>query len=637
MKLFVPGRICLFGEHSDWAGGHRRINSDIEKGYTIITGTNQGIYAEVKPHPNKLIFHSSFHENGPKDTFEIPMKRELLLAEAQKGTFYSYIAGVAYQVLTHYQVKGLEIDNYLTDLPIKKGLSSSAAVCVLTARAFNRLYNLKMTIRGEMDFAYRGEITTPSRCGRMDQGCAYGTRPIMMVFDGDSIDVREIKIKRDMFFVIVDLNASKDTKEILGHLNSCYPFPQNDLQKSVHSYLGPKNKDIVLSSMNALENGDSDKLGTLMKTAQSEFDRNLMPACPSQLTAPILHKVLSYEPIKEYILGGKGVGSQGDGTAQFLTADEHSQSKVAELLESDLGMKCLKLTIKAAPKIRKAIIPAAGFGTRLFPATKAIKKEFFPVISHDGRVKPAILDIIEEALASGIEEIGIIVQERNLQLFEEFFKTLPPVENFNKLSKEDRKYCDYLTSIGDKISFIVQNEQEGFGHAVYCTKKWVGDEPFLLMLGDHLYKSSGDVTCTSQLIEIYDSHGSGVIGLAPVSGDSVKNFGCATGVWETENETLDITEVVEKPGLDYAREHLAIEELGTDTFLSFFGQYILKPAIFDYLEENIKNNHRENGEFQLTSCIERLRQEDGLIGYIVKGERFDIGNPESYKKVMTDY
>ncbi len=93
--------------------------------------------------------------------------------------------GVAYQILTHYHVRGLVIDNYKTDLPIKKGLSSSAAICVLTARAFNRVYDLKMTIRGEMELAYQGEITTPSRCGRMDQGCAFGNRPILMTFDGD--------------------------------------------------------------------------------------------------------------------------------------------------------------------------------------------------------------------------------------------------------------------------------------------------------------------------------------------------------------------------------------------------------------------------------------------------------------------
>ena len=119
------------------------------------------------------------------------------------------MAGVAYQVITHNTVKGLVIDNYVTDLPVKKGLSSSAAVCVLTARAFNLAYDLKMTVRGEMDYAYRGEITTPSRCGRMDQGCAYGSRPVMMEFDGDALEVTELACGADFHFIIADLKATR--------------------------------------------------------------------------------------------------------------------------------------------------------------------------------------------------------------------------------------------------------------------------------------------------------------------------------------------------------------------------------------------------------------------------------------------
>src|SRR3972149_3077585 len=216
MKLFVPGRICLFGEHSDWAGGYRRINADIEQGYTLITGTDQGIYAEVESHPTSLVLTSTTPDGEKRGPYEIPMQAKALLEEAQKGGFWSYIAGVAYQVLTNYHVRGLVINNYKTDLPVRKGLSSSAAICVLAARAFNRVYDLKMTVRGEMEMAYQAEITTPSRCGRMDQGCAFGNRPVLMTFDGDRLGTTELQVKDNLYFVVVDLQSQKDTMEILN-------------------------------------------------------------------------------------------------------------------------------------------------------------------------------------------------------------------------------------------------------------------------------------------------------------------------------------------------------------------------------------------------------------------------------------
>src|SRR5512147_1493117 len=245
MKLFVPGRICLFGEHTDWAGGYRRINANLEKGYALIVGTNQGLYAEVKPHPTQLILRATLNDGTRLGPYSVPMERNALLEEAQKGGFFSYAAGVAYQVLTHYRVRGLEIDNYLTDLPIKKGLSSSAAVCVMVARAFNRVYDLKMTVRGEMEYAYNGEITTPSRCGRLDQGCAYGNRPVLMTFDGDRLDVTELNVPKNLYYVIVDLQAGKDTREILSKLNKCYPFAENEIQRDVQKYLGPVSAEIT--------------------------------------------------------------------------------------------------------------------------------------------------------------------------------------------------------------------------------------------------------------------------------------------------------------------------------------------------------------------------------------------------------
>jgi len=634
VKIFVPGRICLFGEHSDWAGGYRRVNSEIEKGYTLITGTDQGIYAEVEPHPTSLVLTSSTAEGRKHSPYEIPMDPKALLAEAQSGGFWSYVAGVAYQILTHYHVRGLTINNYATDLPVKKGLSSSAAISVLAARAFNRVYDLKMTIRGEMELAYQGEITTPSRCGRMDQGCAYGNRPILMTFNGDHLDVTELQVPRDLYFVIVDLQAEKDTKEILQRLNRSYPFAENETERGIQELLGPINKRLVHQAMRALQTGDAERLGALMTEAQSFFDRYATPACPEELTAPVLHKILDYEPLRPHIWGAKGVGSQGDGTAQILARSAADQQAVIEIVERDLGMSCLGLTLRSGPKVRKAVIPAAGFGTRLFPATKATKKELFPIIDRDGIAKPVILLIVEEALEAGVDEVIIIVQEDDLEAFHSFFNIQVSIENYNKLSRQSQEYARRILDMGQHVTFSIQTRQEGFGHAVYSVKEAVGNEPFLLMLGDHIYRSNGGVSCAQQLIDVYSQHGISVLGLRRTPESKIANFGTVTGVWTDEQDTLNITEFAEKPTVDYARNNLRVAGLPDDEYLTVFGQYIINPQIFDYLEEHIQNNVRERGEFQLTSALDRLRREDGFLGVEVRGQRFDIGLPTSYLETL---
>jgi UTP-glucose-1-phosphate uridylyltransferase/mevalonate kinase len=637
LKIFVPGRICLFGEHSDWAGGYRRINSEIEKGYALIVGTNQGIYADVAPHPDKLILSSTAPDGTRRGPYEIPMELDALLEEAQRGGFWSYIAGVAYQILTHYHVRGLVIDNYQTDMPVKKGLSSSAAICVLTARAFNRVYDLKMTIRGEMEMAYQGEIVTPSRCGRLDQGCAFGDRPVLMTFDGDRLETKELRVANDLHLVIVDLHAQKNTMEILARLNRAYPFADNAIERGVQELLGPINKRVVAEAMTALEAGDAQRIGELMVEAQTYFDRYAAPACPEELTAPVLHKVLNYEPLKPHIWGGKGVGSQGDGTAQFIARSLEDQQKIIDLIERDLGMSCLTLTIKAGTQVRKALIPAAGFGTRLFPATKATKKELFPVVDRDGIAKPAILIIVEEALEAGLDEVIIIVQEEDLQDFRDFFNVQVSIENFNKLPPHFQEYSRRLLDIGRKVKFIVQQKQEGLGHAVYTAREAIGNEPFLLMLGDHIYRSNSERSCARQLLDAYNQHGTSVVGLRRTPEQQIANFGAVTGTWVHPGQLLHITAFAEKPALDYASVNLRVPGLADDEYLTVFGQYIIKPQIFQYLEEHIENNVRERGEFQLTSALDRLRREDGFLGLMMDGQRFDIGLPEYYLETLRNF
>jgi galactokinase len=347
IELFVPGRLCLFGEHSDWAGGHRRQNSNIEKGYAIIAPTNQGNYAKVKRLERPLLkFKSKKFGN-----LETKLSENELLKIAEAGGNFSYIAGVAHEVVINYnnrKKKGLEIDNYHTDLPIKKGLSSSASICILAARAFDKIFSLNWTKTREMDVAYRGEITTPSRCGRLDQACAYSS-PILMTFDADKLSVEELKIGEDMHLLIIDLKGKKNTIKILSELNKGFPWPRDEKEKRKHKYLGKINKEVIFQVKKALEQGNVEQVGRLMKKAQEKFDEYLSPFCTSELGkkgSPKLHEVLNYPKIQDFIYGGKGVGSQGDGCAQLICRSENLRDKVKEILEEELKMECFNLDLK---------------------------------------------------------------------------------------------------------------------------------------------------------------------------------------------------------------------------------------------------------------------------------------------------
>ncbi|OYD98173.1 UTP--glucose-1-phosphate uridylyltransferase [Nostoc sp. 'Peltigera membranacea cyanobiont' 210A] len=288
-------------------------------------------------------------------------------------------------------------------------------------------------------------------------------------------------------------------------------------------------------------------------------------------------------------------------------------------------------------KVRKAVIPVAGFGTRLFPATKVVKKELFPIIDRDGRAKPVILAIIEEAISAGITEVGIVVQPDDKEIFADFLKNPPKKELFDKLSPQNQEYSRYLENLGSRITILLQEEQLGYGHAVFCAKDWVQNEPFLLMLGDHIYASDIEKSCTRQVLDIYEQVNQNVIGLTTMPAEIIHQAGCVTGVWQELNSILSVTQLSEKPTIEYAQQHLRIEGMSENNFLCIFGLYLLTPKIFDFLAEHINQNFRERGEFQLTSCLEKLRQEEGMTGYVVKGKCFDTGLPDAYRQTMIDF
>ena len=293
----------------------------------------------------------------------------------------------------------------------------------------------------------------------------------------------------------------------------------------------------------------------------------------------------------------------------------------------------------AGKQVKKAVIPAAGFGTRMYPATKALKKELLPIVGKDGRAKPIMLAIVEEAISGGIEEIGIVVQESDRDLFHDLFKAPPPPELLKKLSAENRAYTNYLQSVGDRITILTQSEQEGFGHAVFCAKQWVGDEPFLLLLGDHVYTSDTDATCAKQMLDTYEQVNTSVIGITPMGADIIHKAGCVGGTWQSDQTEgiLQISQIYEKPTVEYANDNLRVMGMPQDQFLGIFGMYVLEFAIFALLESEINNNERLKGEFQLTTCLDKLRETNGAIAYLVQGKYYDTGMPLFYRQTMIDY
>ena len=231
----------------------------------------------------------------------------------------------------------------------------------------------------------------------------------------------------------------------------------------------------------------------------------------------------------------------------------------------------------------------------------------------------------------------IIVQQEDLDDFYSFFNTQVSIENYNKLPRHFQEYAHRILDIGKSVTFVIQHTQEGFGHAVYCAREAIGDEPFLLMLGDHLYRSSGALSSAQQLMDAYNQHGTNILGLRRTPEDQIANFGTIAGVWVEEGRLLNVTEFAEKPTVDYARSNLRVPGLRADEYLTVFGLYLIKPKLFEFLEEHIHNNVRERGEFQLTSALDRLRREEGFYGLIMEGKRYDIGLPDYYLTTLQSF
>ena len=641
MKLFVPGRLCLFGEHTDWAGHYRTMNADIAPGAAIVTGIEQGIYAEVE---KSGIFE--LHSEAPEITgvwqdFSCRMDELELKRIAKSGSFFCYCAGVASYMLEWYRVGGVRIRIKGMTLPMKSGLSSSAAICVLVARAFNLLYNLNLNTLGEMNIAYLGELRTSSRCGRLDQACAFGVKPNLMIFDGDEIEVRSLNVKKHLYWVFADLCAEKDTIKILSDLNKAYPFPNTEAERAEHEALGEKNLAVVNRAIQYMADGRAEDLGRLMTEAELLFNTQVAPMSEA-LHAPKLHKILNDPYIQPLVWGGKGVGSHGDGSVQFLARSEETQQQLVDYL-NEQGLKAYSLTLKPVHTVRKAIIPVAGFGTRLYPATRALKKDFFPIPCPDGMVRPVILILLEELIESGIEEICLVLgSEEERQQYADFFERPLSDEHLNKLNSEAKELEKRILNIGKHLHYVYQREKRGFGHAVFQAAQFAGKEPVLLLLGDTLYRSDSNKPCVLQMVEEYEKCNSLMVSIHPVPLADVSHYGILSGVWEDKDHTvLNVTMMNEKPKASYAEEFLGVRDKnGMKEYYSVFGQYILTPEVFAQLHEDIMQKEIDGdhvSEIELTSALEAVRQRCGMMGVRLQGRMYDMGNPHALIRAVQEF
>lgn len=267
------------------------------------------------------------------------------------------------------------------------------------------------------------------------------------------------------------------------------------------------------------------------------------------------------------------------------------------------------------PKIRKAIIPAAGLGTRFLPATKAQPKEMLPIVD-----KPTIQYIIEEALASGIEEILIITGRSKRAIEDHFDRSVELEESLRKNGKDD--ILKLVQDISDiPIHYIRQKEALGLGHAILCAKTFVGNEPFAVLLGDDIVHN--DVPCLKQMLDVYHEYGGTILGCQNVPNDKVSSYGIIDLKQQISENLWQVNTLVEKPEPEDAPSTLAI-----------LGRYLIDPIIFDFLE---KTTPGRGGEIQLTDALAQMATQSKMFAYKFIGRRYDVGDKEGFLEAQVEY
>lgn len=267
-------------------------------------------------------------------------------------------------------------------------------------------------------------------------------------------------------------------------------------------------------------------------------------------------------------------------------------------------------------KIRKAIIPAAGLGTRFLPATKAMPKEMLPIVD-----KPTIQYIVEEAIASGIEDI-LIITGRSKRAIEDHFDHNPEIETL----LQQKGNTELLTLVQDiskmvDIHYVRQKEPRGLGHAIYCARKFIGKEPFAVLLGDDVIVS--ETPCLKQLIDVYDELGRSVLGVQRVAKEDVCKYGIVDPAGDAGERTVRVGGMVEKPAVNKAPSDIAV-----------LGRYIIEPEIFDILEKTAPG---AGGEIQLTDALLVLARKKAMYAHIFDGRRYDVGDRMGFLRATVEF
>lgn len=290
-------------------------------------------------------------------------------------------------------------------------------------------------------------------------------------------------------------------------------------------------------------------------------------------------------------------------------------------------------------KIRKAVIPLAGHGLRMLPATRAVRKALFPIVDVRGRVCPVLQLIAEEAINAGIEEIGLVIAPEDEATIRAYFSRLPgPLKSAIGNRADLLAAAEFPGELSERLTFITQDRPRGFGDAVLRAKTWIGGGPVLVMLGDHLYLSGEDRCCARQLLDAFAELRAPVSGVIRKSVDDISRFGTVSGrPMPRWNGLYELDTVVEKPGPDLARERLRIVGMPADTYLCWFGLHAMTPGILDCLERMEKDGATEGGELQLTGAQAMLSTQRTYFALEINGDHFDTGSPEGYVEAVAAF